>query len=77
MRMLSSLKQRVVGSPTSTNDAGERKLVSLKEPGNVPEYENHPGGQSTLRAARQCTRADLMFLSYHLGKDWKRIEKAC
>lgn len=38
-------------------------------PMKIPAYKNHPGGETNLEVARQSARADLLFLSYHIGHD--------
>jgi hypothetical protein len=39
-------------------------------------FRDHPGGQRHLELARGHTRADLLYLSYHLGRDVEKIAAA-
>ena len=37
-------------------------------------FPTHPGGQANFKTGVESKRPDLLFMSYHLGRDWKRIE---
>lgn len=46
---------------------------------NIPNFKEHPGGKFLLDVARSQTDSEkqMLFLSYHIGCNWKRIKHYC
>src|SRR3989338_10609044 len=40
------------------------------------DFPVHPGGQANLDCAKDSKRPDLLFQSYHLGRNWSKIAAA-